>query len=103
TPYPWNPSVLFWRHSAGTSGNLLNAAPGMFVNAAVADLHLLPSAINAIDKASTLSTVTNDFDGERRPRGAGFDIGADEFSSVMPPTISSISHHDNDVVVRFNS
>jgi hypothetical protein len=40
------------------SGNLLTAGSGMFVNPAVADLHLLASATNAIDKAPALLTVT---------------------------------------------
>src|SRR6266699_3051488 len=62
--------------SAMQSGNLFAAVPGMFVNPATADLHLQASATNAIDKAATLSTVTNDFDGDPRPKGASSDIGA---------------------------
>ena len=54
------------------------------------DLHLLASASNAIDKAPTLSTVTNDFDGERRPRGARADIGADEFTTNAPASITAL-------------
>jgi hypothetical protein len=53
----------------------------MFVNPAAADLHLLPSATDAIDKAPSLDTVTNDFNGDLRPRGASSDIGADEFTT----------------------
>src|SRR5215471_2761297 len=49
--------------SALQSGNLLTAVPGMFANAAAADLHLLAAATNAIDKAPFLATVTDDFDG----------------------------------------
>ena len=60
----------------------------MFVNAAAADLHLLASATNAIDKGLTLSTVTNDIDGDRRPQGATSDIGADEFTTNAPPRIN---------------
>src|SRR5204862_8138717 len=74
--------------TATQSGNLLTAAPGMFVNPATADLHLLSSATNAIDKASTLGTVTNDFDGDLRPIGAASDIGADEFTTNAPPPIT---------------
>lgn len=78
---------------AGTrlvNSNLVTAVPGMFANAAVGDLHLLASATNAIDKALTLSTVTNDFDGEPRPRGARSDIGADEFTTNAPPSLSGV-------------
>jgi hypothetical protein len=75
--------------SAGQSGNLLSATSSMFVNAAAADLHLLATAAAAIDKAPALAAVTNDFDGDARPQGAGYDIGADEFRSSSPPPIST--------------
>ena len=74
--------------AATLSGNLLTAIPGMFANPASGDLHLLASATNAIDKAPTLNTVTNDFDGDHRPKGAAYDIGADEFTTNAPPRIS---------------
>jgi hypothetical protein len=67
--------------SATLLSNLVTAVPEMFVNAAVADLHLLASATNAIEQGLTLSTVTNDFDGVRRPQGARSDIGAVEFTT----------------------
>jgi hypothetical protein len=67
--------------TAALSSNLASATPGMFVNPAAGDLHLLASATNAIDQGLTLSSVTNDFDGDRRPRGASSDIGADEFTT----------------------
>jgi hypothetical protein len=63
---------------ASQAGNLGNATAGLFVNAAGADLHLRPVATNVIDKAATLTNVTNDFDGEVRPSGARSDVGADE-------------------------
>jgi hypothetical protein len=65
--------------SAAQSGNLLSASKDLFVDAAQADLHLRPSAEEIIDKAPLLSTVTNDIDGDLRPRGRGYDAGADEF------------------------
>jgi hypothetical protein len=70
------------------NSNLATAVPEMFVNAAAADLHLLTSATTAIDKGLTLSTVTNDFEGDRRPQGATSDIGADEFTDNTPPRIN---------------
>jgi hypothetical protein len=79
------------RATATLSGNLLSAVPGMFVNPTVGDLHLVASATNAIGKAPTLLTVTNDFDGDRRPSGANSDIGADEFTTNAPPVIPHAS------------
>jgi hypothetical protein len=89
--------------TATLSGNLLTATPAMFVNAAAGDLHLRVSATNAIDKAGTLLTVTNDFDGERRPRGAASDLGADEFNTNAPPRISSFTLSNNNCIVAFTT
>ena len=87
--------------TATLSGNLVSATPSMFVNPAVGDLHLLSLATNAIDKANSVGTVTNDFDGERRPRGARADIGADEFSTNAPPVITGFLQDGSNWVVRF--
>jgi hypothetical protein len=42
-----------------------------------------------IDQAPALTSVTNDFDGNSRPTGAGYDIGADEHvpaeADITPP------------------
>jgi hypothetical protein len=65
--------------AATQTGNLLSATASMFHDPTAADLHLLPSATAAIDQAPALSAVTDDFDGDTRPMGAGYDIGADEF------------------------
>ena len=50
----------------------------MFVNAATGDLHLSAQAATAIDRGTPLASVTDDWDGQARPQGAGYDIGADE-------------------------
>lgn len=76
--------------TATLSSNFAAAVPAMFANASVGDLHLLPVATNAIDQAPSLSTVTNDFDGQLRPRGTRSDIGADEFSTNAPPRFTSL-------------
>lgn len=70
--------------TAAQSGNLLSATSGMFVNPPSGNLHLLSSASTAIDQAPTLPAVVNDVDGESRPQGGGYDIGADEFMSTPP-------------------
>jgi hypothetical protein len=69
----------------------------------MADLHLLWTATNAIDKAPALLSVTNDFDGERRPRGANADIGADEFSTNVPPVITAFSYSGSNSLISFTT
>jgi hypothetical protein len=64
--------------TATLNANVINAVPSMFVNAGAGDLHLLPTAARAIDQGIALPDVATDWDGERRPNGAGFDVGADE-------------------------
>jgi hypothetical protein len=74
--------------TASLSGNLLTATSTLFVDPANADLHLKSSATSAIDKAPALSAVTDDIDGEMRPYGGAYDIGADEMytTTLSPPT-----------------
>jgi len=65
------------------TGNVTNAQTDWFVDADAADLHLVDCTANyAIDKATALPEVVDDFDGDSRPQGAGYDIGADE---ATPP------------------
>ena len=89
--------------TASLSGNLSTATAVMFVNSATADLHLLASATNAIDKVSLLATVTNDFDGNVRPQGASADIGADEFIIVTPPVITNFRLIGSNAIVSFST
>jgi len=86
---------------ATVTGNSPTATPGMFVNPAAGDLHLAISATNAIDKVSTLATVTNDFDGELRPKGAASDVGADEFTTNVPPVMKGVRVIGTNSVVSF--
>jgi hypothetical protein len=76
--------------TATTSGNLLTATTGLFANPPAGDLHLLSSATNAINKASALAGITNDSDGDLRPKGAASDTGADEFTTNAPPVLNGI-------------
>jgi len=89
--------------TATVTGNLLTAVSGMFFNPSTADLHLLALATNAIDKAFALGTVTNDFDGDRRPRGANSDIGADEFTTNAPPVITGFGFSGTNCVISFTT
>jgi hypothetical protein len=89
--------------TATLASNLVTAVPGMFAYPAIADLHLLASATNAIDKGLTHSTVTNDFDGDRRPRGARSDIRADEFTTNAPPQLNNIKPVGSNVVFNLST
>lgn len=65
--------------------NDLWAVNPQFVNFAGADLHLQASS-PAINAGVTLATVTKDYDGQTRPNGTAWDIGADEFYAPATPT-----------------
>jgi hypothetical protein len=64
-------------------GNLVlpaSLAARLFVDAAVADFRLRPSALAAIDRGAGLGgAVAVDYAGTARPQGAGRDIGAFEY------------------------
>jgi hypothetical protein len=70
--------------AATLTGNLTNAEQSWFVDPASGDLHLVATAIQAIDQATSSPEVTDDFDGHPRPVGVNPDVGADEFGSVGP-------------------
>jgi hypothetical protein len=72
--------------SATVSSNSLQATPALFVNPAAGDLHLMPSASVAIDKAAVRANASTDWDGQARPIGSSADFGADECSSRTLPT-----------------
>ena len=67
------------------SGNHTTATAALFVNAALGDLHLKPTATALLNKIVTpLANAAVDWDGHARPAG-GTDIGADEFLGSTPP------------------
>ncbi len=70
---------------ATTSGNVENASLSLFADVAAANLHLVPGATIAIDKAAPLVVpVSFDIDGDAR---AAADVGADELP-VATPTVT---------------
>lgn len=72
---------------ATVSGNLVNQPLSIFVDVAAGDLHLNSSATGAIDQASVIAGVMDDFDGHSRLNGSAPDVGADEYgSSSATPT-----------------
>jgi len=66
------------------SHDLWNVDP-LFVDAAGGDFHLR-SGSPCIDAGIALPEVTNDFEGNPRPQGAGCDIGAYEYTGEAQPT-----------------
>jgi len=67
-----------------TLSNNLNTDP-QFVNATLADFRL-QGISPAIDTGVTLSEVTNDYAHVSRPQGAGYDIGAYEYTGSAAST-----------------
>jgi hypothetical protein len=75
--------------TATVQNNYLSASTALFMNAPNGDMHLSSSATAAIDKATTYSDITTDWDGDPRTVGLGPDLGADEYmagSRPLPPT-----------------
>lgn len=62
----------------------------MFENPAGADFHLKGNS-PAIDRGSSVDAPDDDFDGNSRPQGAGYDIGAFEFTETIGVDKSSNS------------
>ncbi|MBS1792678.1 MAG: hypothetical protein JSS81_02420 [Acidobacteria bacterium] len=72
--------------AAGTNDNASLASTGAVPFASATDLHIAAGAPE-IDTGATIASVTNDFDGETRPQGAAYEIGADE---ITPPSSGTI-------------
>jgi hypothetical protein len=70
--------------SAAVTNNYTGASAAMFISPSAGDLHLQPTASNAIDRG-VAAGVSTDWDGQARPAGAAPDIGADEYSGGTPP------------------
>ncbi len=69
--------------TAVLSNNVQNAPLTLFIDGNNGDLHLLQTAVSAIDQAVTLAEVADDVDGNGRYSGAAPDIGADEFTPSL--------------------
>ncbi len=64
--------------SATVAANVTNARASWFANAGGGDLHLVTTEPTVVDQGQSLSNVSQDIDCEMRPKGGGYDIGADE-------------------------
>ena len=66
------------------SHNITNGAADWFVDAKNGDLHLRAERTGITGAALSLAGLTDDYDIQIIPLGAGPDIGADEYSGTLP-------------------
>jgi hypothetical protein len=64
------------------TSNITSAQSSWFVNVPNGDLHLGFAVPTVVDAGIPIAGLTHDFDGDPRPQGAGFDIGADEYTGT---------------------
>jgi parallel beta-helix repeat protein len=67
-------------NNGGTVANNMHADDPRFVNADNDDFHIRQDS-PCIDKGTANGAPATDFDGDTRPQGAGYDIGADEYTA----------------------
>lgn len=65
--------------SGDVSNNLTNAQDAWFRDLAAGDLHMAYAVPELVDRALAIEGLVDDHDGQARPQGAGYDIGADEY------------------------
>ena len=89
-------SLAGWQAATGQDAHSVRLADrtaldALFVNRAAGDYHLAAGSA-AIDRGTAAGAPAVDFEGQARPSGAGYDIGADEFfvPANTPPTISAV-------------
>src|SRR5205814_505817 len=87
--------------NSGTNTLLTNnvTTDPKFIDAPNTDFHLQATS-PAIDAGATLPTVPTDYDGNPRPQGAVYDIGAYEFGSGAAAFAFAFSNGSNQVVTR---
>ena len=69
--------------------NDVTALNGLFVDRATGNYHLASTSA-AIDRGTSAGAPPTDFEGNARPSGSGYDIGADEFVvAVSPPPVNT--------------
>jgi hypothetical protein len=72
-------SLTAWQALGYDAHSIIATPAQLFVNPAAADYHLKAGS-PAVDHGVTLTQVTQDLEGNQRPAGAAFDIGAYELS-----------------------
>lgn len=67
--------------SAELSNNVTHAESAWFVDPTAGDLHLTFPVPAVVDQGRSIEGLIDDMDGEVRPQGGGYDMGADEYDS----------------------
>lgn len=83
-----NRSIAARDGATGTlSNNLTSAAANWFTDVSSGNLHLVSGSTSANNAGTSISGLTDDFDGQVRPQGGGIDAGADEYmvGDTTPP------------------
>jgi len=84
-------NLIYWSNGQNPPGspkaNDLWGIDPKFVNPSGNDYHLQSSS-PAINAGVTISSVTNDYDGNPRPQRSVYDIGAYEYTGVVQPTVT---------------
>ncbi|HEY89671.1 MAG TPA: hypothetical protein G4N98_08075, partial [Thermoflexia bacterium] len=73
-------------YSSGITHTHDRSGDPAFVNPAAGDYHIGPGSA-AIDQGVNAG-VTTDWDGDTRPQGGGYDIGADEYTGVLTSSMN---------------
>jgi parallel beta-helix repeat protein len=88
-----------WEAASGQSNNI-DSVPG-FADPDSEDLHLV-SASTCIDAGTSTNASSEDYDGNPRPQGAGYDIGAFEYLPGSVEDVPYFSHGRDLVTVQPN-
>jgi len=89
-----------WRAATGQDTHSVVATPAqLFVNVGANDYHLSATS-PAIDRGTSSNAPTRDRDGNSRPAGAGFDIGAYERAGAPPVNQAPNAVDDNATTQR---
>jgi len=76
------------------TSNITNAQSSWFVDIAAGDLHLGYAVPAVVDQGIAITGLTHDFDGDPRPHGTGYDIGADEYTGTRIQDDTGCTIHD---------
>ena len=76
-----------WQNTYSQDAQSFNQTASKTFVSSGSNYHLLETAL-AINTGATLSEITDDLDGNIRPQGAGYDVGAYEFVFAQCPDCS---------------
>ena len=83
---------------ATQSNNLERVESSWFRDLAQGDLRLASAATPAIDAGHGLAGFHDDVDGQPRPQGSDWDIGASEFSGATSPSAAPVTSGDRTLI-----